>query len=180
MSEPLELFEPGVEMEGEYRAFLSEFKPLGQDDQLHWSSGCEPNWDCFECLIRKLRDNACGIDLGDGQVLHSTYWLMRDERIIGTCNLRHRITKEMEGYFGHIGYCVRPSERRRGYGTLMLAMCLQKASQMSIEQAILICMHHNLGSIGVIENNGGHLISEIHLPNDEFKTRRYHVPTASN
>ena len=179
MDEQLELINPMGDLEEEYRAFVEEFQAIDQGDQLHWSSGSEPNWECFNSLLGRLEDEKHGATLCAWKVPHTTYWLVCEKRIIGTGDLRHRLTEPMEEHVGHIGYCVRPSERRKGHGTRMLAMLLEEAAQMGIKEAILICGYDNPGSIGVIENNGGQLMSESCSERARRVTRRYLVPTRS-
>ncbi len=56
------------------------------------------------------------------------FWLVRDGcRVLAQSSLRHHLTPALERFGGHIGYVVRPSERRQGYGTLLLALTLASA-----------------------------------------------------
>ena len=82
----------------------------------------------------------------------------------------------LEGH-GQVGYCVRPSERRKAYGTRMLAMLLEKAAEVGIDEALLTTRQDNLASQGVIENNGGRLVSESCLDEEKYGERHYLVPT---
>ncbi len=60
---------------------------------------------------------------------------------------------EREG--GHIGYDVPPSERMKGYGTILLKHVLLKAKEMGIKKVLITCDADNIGSAKIIENNGG-------------------------
>jgi len=71
---------------------------------------------------------------------------------------------------GHIGYDVRPSARRPGHATAMLAAALPVARSLGISEALLTCLDTNIGSRRVIEANGGQFIG-ISGPK-----RRYLVP----
>jgi predicted acetyltransferase len=62
---------------------------------------------------------------------------------------------------GHIGFGVRPSERRNGYGAKMLALALEKCRELAIEKALVTCDAENIGSAKTIMKNGGVLESEI-------------------
>mgnify|MGYP002236365423 FL=1 len=42
-------------------------------------------------------------------------------------NLRHHLNDYLLAYGGHIGYSVRPSERKNGYASQMLRLTLEKA-----------------------------------------------------
>ena len=52
---------------------------------------------------------------------------------------------------------VRPSSRRRGYATAMLAAALPVASGVGVERALLTVNVKNTASRRVIEANGGQL-----------------------
>ena len=57
----------------------------------------------------------------------STFFSVRksDNRIIGTIQLRHFLTDELEKHGGHIGYGIRPTERKKGYGKQQLLLALE-------------------------------------------------------
>ena len=75
-------------------------------------------------------------------------------------SIRHRLTPSLLLMGGHIGYDVRPSARRRGHATLMLAAALPVARGLGIDRALLTCRTDNIGSRKVIEANGGVLEDE--------------------
>ena len=52
--------------------------------------------------------------------------LQHHNRIIGAVNIRHSLTEHLFNAGGHIGYGIRPSERRKGYATKLLALSLEK------------------------------------------------------
>ena len=90
-----------------------------------------------------------------------TYMLIRksDDRLVGTFNLRLNLTKALDDNFaGHIGYGIRPSERRKGYATQGLKMILDICREKGINSVRLGCYSENIGSKKTILNNGGKLI----------------------
>ncbi len=58
---------------------------------------------------------------------------------------------------GHIGYYVRPSARGQGLATLALSLALQEIVKVGVRSVMLTTNPSNLGSIRVIEDNGGYL-----------------------
>ena len=93
----------------------------------------------------------------DGYVPQSTYWWAAGGEYLGRLAIRHRLTPHLLVEGGHIGYEVRPSARRRGHATAMLAAALPLAAALGIELAHLDCDDDDVASRRVIERNGGWL-----------------------
>jgi len=126
-------------------------------------------------FVRKLRRWKHGVDLPEGHVPVSTFVLMRRGRILGACTLRHCLTDALREYGGHISYGVRPSERGKGYATLMLTRMLQEATERGLERVLLTCASDNPASARVIEKNGGILESEGFTEEAGKSVRRYWI-----
>jgi len=75
--------------------------------------------------------------------------------------LRHQLTPALEHEGGHIGYDIRPSARRRGFGTLILALTLERARILGLARALLTCDTDNTASARIIERNGGALAARV-------------------
>lgn len=56
---------------------------------------------------------------------------------------------------GHIGYVIRPTERQKGYGNLILHELIKEANRMNIENVLLTCDEDNTPSSKIIEINKG-------------------------
>lgn len=78
-----------------------------------------------------------------------------DNRLIGMIQVRHRFNDYLEKYAGHIGYSVRPSERRKGYAKKMLKMTLPFCKDLGISRVLISCIDGNIGSEKTILANGG-------------------------
>ena len=79
---------------------------------------------------------------------------------------------------GHIGYEIRYSEIRKGYGTKMLAMALPYCKNvLHLDKVMITCDDDNFGSQKVIENNGGILEDKVinRLDRGTILTRRYWI-----
>ena len=83
------------------------------------------------------------------------FWLVSENRVLGRVKLRHRLLPALEHEGGHIGYDIRPLERQKGYGTLLLKLTLLKAKELGLNRVLLTCDTDNIGSAGIIEKNGG-------------------------
>jgi len=92
----------------------------------------------------------------EGFVCHSTFWLLNDKHtIVGTSNIRHSLTDKLLIQNGHIGYGIRPSQRKKGFATNILELSLREAKRLGIKKALLTCDKDNIGSKKVIQKNGG-------------------------
>lgn len=90
-----------------------------------------------------------------GHVPSTTLWWVEGEEYLGRLAIRHRLTPRLLDLGGHIGYDVKPSARRRGHATVMLAAALPVTHALGIDPALVTCDKSNLGSRRVIEANGG-------------------------
>jgi predicted acetyltransferase len=90
-----------------------------------------------------------------GKVPETKLWWVDGDEYLGGLSIRHELTAPLRELGGHIGYVVRPSARRRGHATAMLAAALPVAQDLGIGPALLTCDVDNLASRRVIESNGG-------------------------
>ena len=118
----------------------------------------------FAAYLKDLAQQEAGINLPAKRVAQTIYWLMEKQAdgqisCLGRVSIRHQLTEHLRKIGGHIGYVIRPSARRQGYGTKLLALALDKVNQGQPEidgkQALLTCDETNLGSKKIIEKNGG-------------------------
>jgi len=115
----------------------------------------------FPGYMHQVAFYARGVSLPPGHVRSDTFFLVHGEKIVGRSALRHQLSPALEHEGGHIGYDVRPSVRRRGYGTLILALTLEKARDLGLERALLTCDTDNIASARIIEKNGGVLAGRV-------------------
>lgn len=96
----------------------------------------------------------------DGYVPQTVLWWVAGDEYIGRLSIRHRLTTHLLYHGGNIGFDVRPSARRRGHATAMLAEALPLAAALGIDPARIDCDAANVASRRVIEKNGGVLDEE--------------------
>ncbi len=89
-----------------------------------------------------------------------TYLCIEKNKMVGMIDIRLHLPKEWYTS-GHIGYSIRPNERKKGYATLALKEALEITKKLNINPLIITCLKTNLGSKKVIMNNRGFLIDEI-------------------
>lgn len=92
----------------------------------------------------------------------STYFSVdpQTDSIVGSIQLRHALSPELEVHGGHIGYSIRPTKRGKGFGKQQLMLALALAEAMNMPKVLLTCYKSNEKSSKTIESCGGVLISE--------------------
>ena len=98
-----------------------------------------------------------------------------DGRVVGMLQIRHYFNEYLEKYSGHIGYSVRPSERRKGYATAMLHDALPHCRELGIRDVLISCLTDNEGSRRTILANGGVYESTVHEPELQRDLERYWI-----
>ena len=134
----------------------------------------------YEEWLRKLIAYLDIANLPADRVPGLTYFCVReeDDRIVGMVDIRLALNEFIRNEAGHVGYCVRPSERRKGYATEILARALGVCERMGIERAIVSCDKDNIGSARTIQKNGGVLEAELYSEAFSALIQRYviHLP----
>ena len=105
----------------------------------------------------------------------TVYFAVYNNKIVGTIAIRYRLNDDLLRYGGHIGYGVRPSERRKGYATKMLALALEECKKLGITRALITCDKSNIGSARTIQKNGGVLENEVIDDEDGEILQRYWI-----
>lgn len=92
-----------------------------------------------------------------------TYFYVRenDDKIVGMVNIRLALNNFLRKEGGHIGYSVRPTERRKGYATDMLTEAINVCARIGIDEVLVSCDKENTASSGVIKKCGGILKEEF-------------------
>lgn len=108
----------------------------------------------------------------NGLVPDSTFFCLDVERnvMVGAVNIRHELNDYLLKYGGHIGDGIRPSERRKGYATKMMALALNECKKLGMNQVLMVCDKKNIGSVKSIIKNGGIMENEI-IQNDRIMQR---------
>ena len=104
-----------------------------------------------------------------------TFLLIRekDNRIVGTINVRWNLTEAMKRFGGNIGYGIRPTERRKGYNKINLYLGMQEAKKLGLDRVMLDCDVNNLGSDRTLKALGGVLERTEVDPEDNILTNVY-------
>lgn len=113
----------------------------------------------------------------DDWVRSSQYVYVRefDNKILGMIQIRYYFNEFLEKYGGHIGYSIRPTERRKTYATSMLRECLKLCKEAGLIKVLITCDQDNIGSKKTILKNGGVFESRIFEPTENIYLERYWI-----
>ena len=66
-----------------------------------------------------------------------TFLIIRenDNKIVGAINVRWNLPEAMLNFGGHIGYSIRPTERRKGYNKINLYLGMIEAKKIGLDRA---------------------------------------------
>lgn len=127
-------------------------------------------------LVKVLKDMDLA-NISPDRVPAITYFYVReeDDKIVGMINVRLALNDFLREEGGHIGYSVRPTERKKGYGTQMLREALAFCKSIGLCELIVSCDKSNTASAGVIQNCGGVLDAEFYSEFFKEVIQRYRI-----
>lgn len=129
----------------------------------------------YNLLLEKLEKNKHQELIKPNLSPQTTYGVFKDNKLIGMFHLRHVIKGELINHGGNIGYLIRPSERKKGYGTKMLELALDKAKELNLDKVLISCREENIASKKVIEKNGGIYENNYYDKEKDNTYRRYWI-----
>ena len=129
----------------------------------------------FDAYIENEKSHALGKNLPAGYVPETTYWLVDGSEFIGRVSIRHRLTEHLRQIGGLIGYDIRPSKRKHGYGTKILELALPKAKEIGLRKVLVTCDATNIASRRIIEKNGGILENQVPNPETGIDKLRFRI-----
>lgn len=155
--------------------FIKEFKEY--NSEINGSGALDLYLDdsTYEEWLGKVLKDIDVANVEKPRVPALTYFYVReeDDKIVGMINIRLALNDFLRTEGGHIGYCIRPTERRKHYATDMLKKALEVYDTMSIKEVLLGCDKENAASAGVIKNCGGELIEERYSETFKAEIQRY-------
>ncbi len=161
-------------------AFAEEFDRVIREFRQNREINIEALYDrcnfSFPEYLQRCQDAEIGKNLPNGYVPSTTFWLVRNNTdILGISHLRHHLSPGLRIEGGHIGYSIRPSQRRKGYGTQQLSLLLDACRQFEMQEVMITCDFDNWGSIKIIEKNGGKRTGEALSPFTKKKVYHYWI-----
>lgn len=163
----MELVTPGLWHKQDAFAYRQEHVDCGEG-HIHGSGGLMKAAD-YESWLAKVTTAQTAAQAG--WVNCSTYFAFTGGRLVGTVQIRHTLNDFLLFSGGHIGYGVRPAERRKGYAAAMLSLALGRCGPLGITAALVTCDKMNIGSQKTILKSGGVLENEVKEPDGNVVLR---------
>jgi len=162
----------------EYAEQIVEYKQafLDADSSM---DGCGPLRRCEDPLtyIAECRKYTSPETLPEGLVLATQFFYIRksDNCLVGMLQVRHYFNDFLSKFGGHIGYSIKPCERRKGYATSMLRAILPYCKDLGLDKILITCIDSNIGSEKTILNNGGVYESTVCEPDMKRNLKRFWI-----
>lgn len=148
----VKLVKPSILFKDSFIEFVEDVKNTGYESYEHYTKAEED----FEEFVTDLTNSSKGINIPEGWVPCSSYWLVDDSgEVVGVIRIRHRVDSDYLQMIGHIGYEIKSSRRKKGYGSKLLELGLTEARKIGLEKVLITCDEDNIGSIRIIEKFNG-------------------------
>ena len=169
------LITPAIEYKESFLRFVDE---LVHSDEPFLREAQSVTEGTFEEYLLKLRQMERGVDLPEGIVPMSTFWLVLEEDVVGVSHLRHRLNEVLSKHGGHVGFYIRRSYRGRGLARQLLALTAARAKRFNLDSILITCDSANLQSVRTIESCGALLEEELISPVSADLIRHYRLTTS--
>lgn len=160
--------EKAIQFINEFYDYHSEINGSGSLDRYLKES-------TYEAWVKKIISDIDIANILPPRVPSLTYFYIReeDDKIVGMINIRFALNDILRKEAGHIGYCIRPTERKKHYATSMLSDALKVCDTLGIHEVIIICDKNNAASANTIKNCGGEFDTEFYSETYEEIIQRY-------
>ncbi len=171
----MKLVFPTIEYKERAIDFINEFYEYGSEINGSGSLDRYLRESTYEAWLTKVLSDVDIANIESPRVPKLTYFYVReeDEKIVGMVNIRLALNDFLRTEGGHIGYGIRPTERRKQYATGMLQAALGVCDTIGIKEVLLTCDKENPASAGVIKNCGGEFDAEFYSETFGETIQRY-------
>ena len=149
----MKLIRPSAAHKAQALAFRQDFFDHGE--QVINGSELLDQTDDYDAWLESVTNNTSPETVNPDWVVTDTFFAADDTgEIVGIIDLRHTLNAFLCD-FGHCGYSVLPSARRKGYATEMLRQITEIARAAGMPSLQLSVERDNLPSVRTIIKNGG-------------------------
>lgn len=130
----------------------------------------------YDVWLEKVRQDYQGTSTDKSRVPATTFLVFNGEdTLVGFVNIRHYLNAFLLEIGGHIGYMVRPLQRRKGYAKALLKEALNYCkNELNLDAVLVTCDDDNIGSKKTILASGGQYENTV-LEAPATKVERYWI-----
>jgi len=145
----LKLIFPNKEHKEEWYRIVKEIEDRNERITPYALKGESEDYDSY---LKNAENNSKGLNLEKDRVPSDIYFLVKENenRILGAIDIRYSLNDYLYNFGGHIGYGIRPSERKKGYAAIMLGLALGKVRESGLDKILITCNKENIGSTKTI------------------------------
>lgn len=164
---------PQIEHKRQAIEYINEFYKY--NSKINGVGGLDKYLDNYSTWLQKL-DEDIKRKPTEEKVPSETFFLIRknDNKIVGMINIRLTLNENLKKIGGHIGYSIRPEERKKGYNKINLYLGLKECQKHGIKDVLMDCDKDNIGSAKTMQALNGVLIKEWY-DKQKDRTIQYYI-----
>lgn len=148
----MRLVNPNLKYKDSYLDLVKEAKKNGDINEM--GNAYKEN-ESLEQMIKRLKERSKGKNISKLDVPSSMKWIIENNEVVGTIDLRHLLNKSYFERLGHVAYYIHPLKRNKGYASKALALAIKWYKKMPINKILITCYSDNEASKKVILKNCG-------------------------
>lgn len=149
----MKLVLPNQKYKDSYFDLVKSSEKYGDSNEL--GNSLIRNGESFNEMIKRLKNRRIGKNIAKRDVPSTVYWIVDNNMVVGTIDLRHMLNKDYYERLGHVAYYIKPDMRNRGYATKVLQLAKKKYFKKFVNKILITCYEDNEASKKVILNNNG-------------------------
>ena len=128
-----------------------------------YNPACNISYEEYREWLKKEDDISKGVNLPEGWVPATTYFLYIDDEPVGYGRVRHASLEYLETVVGagNLGYAIAKEYRGKGYGDILFRKLLRKCRDIGYKEIKLFPLKSNIATVKIMLKNGGEIIGEF-------------------
>ena len=128
-----------------------------------YNPACSISYEEYREGLKKEDDISKGVNLPEGWIPATTYFLYIDDEPVGYGRVRHASSEYLETVVGagNLGYGIMKEYRGKGYGGILFRELFKICRDIGYQEIILFPLKSNIATVKIILKNGGEIIGEF-------------------
>ncbi len=140
----------------------SMLQEIGRDEYGFSNEANGMSYDEFKGWLQQQEDYAKGLNLPEGWIPQTTYFLYVDDKPVGIGRIRHYSNELLEQRgVGNLGYGITKPYRGKGYGDKLFGLLLKQCKALGYSSIKLFPYKDNVATNKVMLRHGARLIGTL-------------------